>query len=92
MTAAPDSLDHFDQPVAQPLLMKSMSTIFQRFNDGENSDTIVQMPQQTLTTSTHQYPIDVLACRLEKYLADPSSAHENYPWATRFVMGIPVAS
>jgi hypothetical protein len=92
MTAAPHSFGHFDQPVAPPLLRKSMSTIFQRFNDGETSDTIIQMPQQILTTSTHQYPIDVLACRLEKYLADPLFAHESYPWAARFVMGIPVAS
>jgi hypothetical protein len=92
MTAAPHSLGHFDQPVAPPLLRKSMSTTFQRYNDGEIADTIIQMPQQILTTSTHQYPIDVMACRLEKYLADPLFALENYPWAARFVMGIPVAS
>lgn len=69
-----------------------MSPIFQRLDDGKISDTIIQMPQQILTSSTHQYPIDVLACRLEKYLADPSFAHESYPWVARFVMGFPVAS
>lgn len=69
-----------------------MSTIFQRYADDEVSDFTIQMPQRTLATSTHQCPIDVLACRLEKYQADPSSAHDKYPWAARFVMGIPVPS
>lgn len=69
-----------------------MSPIFQRYADDEASDITIQMPQRILATSTHQYPIDVLACRLEKYQADPSSVHDKYPWATRFVMGIPVPS
>lgn len=69
-----------------------MSTIFRRIDDGEISETIIQMPQQILTYSTNQYAIDVLACRLEKYLTDPSLAHETYPWAARFVMGIPISS
>jgi hypothetical protein len=29
---------------------------------------------------THQYPIDVLAGRLEKYQTDPTAAHDRYPW------------
>ena len=69
-----------------------MSPIFKRYADDEMSDSSIHMPQRILTTSTHQYPIDVLACRLEKYQADPSSVHDKYPWATRFVMGIPVPS
>ncbi|WP_223507728.1 DUF262 domain-containing protein [Pseudomonas sp. BF-B-25] len=69
-----------------------MSPIFQRYADDEASDITIQMPQRILATSTHQYPIDVLACRLEKHQADPSSVHDKYPWATRFVMGIPVPS
>ncbi|WP_223550233.1 DUF262 domain-containing protein [Pseudomonas sp. A-B-19] len=69
-----------------------MSPIFQRYADDEASDITIQMPQRILATSTHQCPIDVLACRLEKYQADPSSVHDKYPWATRFVMGIPVPS
>lgn len=40
-------------------------SIFQRYNDGEISDTIIQMPQQMLTRSTHQFPIDVLASHLK---------------------------
>ncbi|MDR6927858.1 DUF262 domain-containing protein [Pseudomonas sp. BE134] len=75
-----------------PPLRKSMSTIFQRYGDDEISDSTIRMPQRVLATSTHQYPIDVLACRFEKYQADPTSAHDKYPWAARFVMGIPVPS
>jgi hypothetical protein len=69
-----------------------MSFIFQRYGDDEISDSTIQMPQRILATSTHQYPIDVLAGRLEKYQADPSDAQDRYPWAARFVMGIPVPS
>ncbi|KPU59430.1 hypothetical protein AN403_3107 [Pseudomonas fluorescens] len=69
-----------------------MPTVFQRYCDDEILDTSIQMPQRILDTSTHQFPIDVLARRFEKYLADPSSVHDNYPWAVRFVMGFPVSS
>jgi len=69
-----------------------MSTIFQRYADDEVSDITIQMPQRILATTVHHYQIDVLACQLEKYQADPSSAHDRYPWAARFVMGIPVPS
>lgn len=69
-----------------------MSFIFQRYVDDEISDSSIHMPQRTLPTAVHHYPIDVLACRLEKYQADPSSVHDRYPWAERFVMGIPVPS
>ncbi|WP_432668114.1 DUF262 domain-containing protein [Pseudomonas umsongensis] len=67
-----------------------MSIIFQRRCDEETADHRIQMPQQFFPTTTHQHSIDVLACRFEKYQADPSSTHERYPWAARFVMGIPV--
>jgi hypothetical protein len=69
-----------------------MSTIFKRYADDEISDSTIQMPQRILATSTHQYPIDVLAGRLEKYQANPTTAHDQYPWAARFVMGFPVPS
>lgn len=69
-----------------------MSIIFQRRIDEENADHRIQMPQRILPTTTHQHSIDVLALRLEKYLTDPSDAHDRYPWAARFVMGIPVPS
>lgn len=69
-----------------------MSKLFLRYVDDEISDQTIQMPQRVLATSTHQYPIDVLALRFEQYLADPSSVHDKYPWAARFVMGIPVTS
>jgi len=75
----PSSLKHY------PPLRKSMSTIFQRYGDDEIADSTSRMPQRVLATSTHQYPIDVLACRFEKYQADPRSAHDKYPWAGRFV-------
>jgi hypothetical protein len=69
-----------------------MTTVFQRYTADEISDSRIQMPQRALDTSTHQYPIDVLALRFEQYLADPSYVHEKYPWAARFVMGFPVSS
>lgn len=75
-----------------PPLRKSMTNVFQRYTADENSDANIQMPQRALETSPHQFPIDVLALRFEQYLADPSSVHEKYPWAARYVMGFPVSS
>lgn len=69
-----------------------MTTVFRRYTDDEISDHSIQMTQRVLETSTHQFPIDVLALRFEQYLTDPSSVHEKYPWAARFVMGFPVSS
>lgn len=69
-----------------------MSTIFQRHGNDETADCTIQMPQRVLATSTNQCPIDVLAGRLVQYQGDPSSFHDRYPWAARFVMGIPVPS
>lgn len=67
-----------------------MSIIFQRHRDEENADHRIQMPQRILPTTTNQFPIDVLALRFEQYQADPSNAQDRYPWAARFVLGIPV--
>jgi len=67
-----------------------MTAIFQRYADDETSDPRIQMPQQFLSTTVSHYPIDVLARHLEKYLVDPSSTHDRYPWAARFVIGMPV--
>jgi hypothetical protein len=69
-----------------------MSTIFSRYAYGEFSDSGIQMPQRSLATTVHQYPIDLLASRFEEYQADPANAHELYPWAARFVLGVPVPS
>lgn len=67
-----------------------MNPIFQRYADDETSDPRIQMPQRFLSSTVSHYPIDVLARHLEKYLVDPSSTHDRYPWAARFVMGMPV--
>lgn len=67
-----------------------MTSVFQRYTDDETSDVRIQMPQRILATTIRHHPIDVLACHLEKYLVDPSAAHDRSPWAARFVMGIPV--
>lgn len=67
-----------------------MTSIFQRYADDETSDPRIPMPQRFLSTTVSYYPIDVLARHLEKYLVDPSSTHDRYPWAARFVMGMPV--
>ncbi|MFJ3429731.1 MULTISPECIES: hypothetical protein [Pseudomonas] len=67
-----------------------MSPAFQRYADDEISDLSIRMPQRVLPTSVSHYPIEVLVSQLEKYLVDPSAAHERHPWAGRFVMGMPV--
>jgi hypothetical protein len=67
-----------------------MTSIFQRYADDEPSELRIQMPQRVLATTVSHYPIDVLVGHWEKYLVDPSSARELFPWATRFVMGMPV--
>ncbi|MNL01358.1 hypothetical protein D3C87_1218260 [compost metagenome] len=67
-----------------------MTSVFQRYADDETSDMRIRMPQRVLPTTISHYPIDILASHLEQYLVDPSSAHERFPWAARFVMGMPV--
>ncbi len=67
-----------------------MTSIFQRYADDEPSELRIQMPQRVLATTVSHYPIDVLVGQWEKYLVDPSSAREHFPWAARFVMGMPV--
>lgn len=67
-----------------------MTSIFQRYADDEKPDLNIQMPQRFLPTTVSHYPIDVLVGNWEKYLVDPSSARDRFPWAGRFVMGMPV--
>ena len=69
-----------------------MTSIFQRYADDEPSELRIQMPQRVLATTVSHYPIDVLVSHWEKYLVDPSSAREHFPWAARFVMGMPVTT
>ena len=67
-----------------------MTSFFQRYADVGTSDMHIQMPQRFLPTTVSHYPLDVLVGHWEKYLVDPSSASECFPWAVRFVMGMPV--
>jgi hypothetical protein len=67
-----------------------MTSIFQRYADDESSELRIQMPQRALATTVSHYPIDVLVGHWEKYLVDPSSARDRFPWAERFVMGMPM--
>lgn len=67
-----------------------MTSIFQRYADDQPTELRIHMPQRVLATTVSHYPIDVLVGHWEKYLVDPSSALERFPWAARFVMGIPV--
>lgn len=69
-----------------------MTSFFQRYADVRTSDMHIQMPQRFLPTTVSHYPLDVLVGHWEKYLVDPSSARECFPWAVRFVMGMPVAT
>lgn len=67
-----------------------MTSILQRYADNEPSELRIQMPQRVLATTVSHYPIDVLVGNWEKYLVDPSSACVKFPWAARFVLGMPV--
>lgn len=67
-----------------------MTSFFQRYADVGTSDMHIQMPQRFLPTTVSHYPLDVLVGHWEKYLVDPASAREHFPWAARFVMGMPV--
>ncbi|UZS69302.1 hypothetical protein [Pseudomonas syringae] len=67
-----------------------MTSIFQRYADHEPTELRIHMPQRILATTVNHYPIDVLVSHWEKYLVDPSSSRDRFPWATRFVMGMPV--
>lgn len=67
-----------------------MTSIFQRFADDESSELRIHIPQRVLAATVSHYPIDVLVGHWEKYLVDPSSVRERFPWGTRFVMGMPV--
>ena len=65
---------YFDQP---ELPRKTMTSSFKRYADGGTSDRHIYMPQRLLPTTVSHYPIDVLVGHWEKYLVDPSSAHEH---------------
>ncbi|MBD8562428.1 MULTISPECIES: DUF262 domain-containing protein [Pseudomonas] len=67
-----------------------MTPFFKRYADGGTSDLHIHMPQRLLPATVSHCPIEVLVGHWEKYLVDPSSAHEHCPWAARFVMGMPV--
>lgn len=67
-----------------------MTSFFQRYAHGGTSDLHIHMPQRFLPTTVSHCPLEVLVGHLEKYLLDPSSAREHFPWAARFVMGMPV--
>lgn len=69
-----------------------MTSFFKRYADGGTSDLHIHMPQRLLSTTVSHCPIEVLVGHWEKYLVDPSSAHEHCPWAARFVrprLGLP---
>lgn len=67
-----------------------MTSFFKRYSDGGTSDLHIHMPQRFLPTTVSHCPLEVLVGNWEKYLLDPSSAREHFPWAARFVMGMPV--
>lgn len=69
-----------------------MTPFFKRYANGGTSDLHIHMPQRLLPTTISHCPIEVLVGHWEKYLVDPSSAREQFPWAARFVMGMPVPS
>ncbi len=85
MAMRPYLPEYFDQPEPP---RKTMTSFFQRYADVGRSDRHIQMPQRFLPTTVSHYPLDVLVGHWEKYLVDPSSAREHFPWAARFVMNV----
>lgn len=81
--------EYFDQP---ELPRKTMTSFFRRYADGATSDWPIHMPQRLLPTTVSHCPLEVLVGNWENYLVDPSSALKHFPWAARFVMGMPVPS
>ena len=77
--------EYFDQP---ELPRKTITSFFKRYADGGTSDLHIHMPQRLLPTTVSHCPLEVLVGHWEKYLEDPSSAREHFPWAARFVMGM----
>lgn len=69
-----------------------MTSIFKRYADGGTSDRHIHMPQRVLPTTVSHSPLEVLVGHWEKYLVAPSSLREQFPWAARFVMGMPVTT
>ncbi|MGY2277561.1 hypothetical protein ACW9H0_08000 [Pseudomonas monsensis] len=67
-----------------------MTSFFKRYANGGTSDLRINMPQRLLPTTVSHCPLEVLVGHWEKYLVDPSSVREQFPWAARFVMGMPV--
>ncbi|QWA30545.1 DUF262 domain-containing protein [Pseudomonas sp. RC3H12] len=70
--------------------MATFHKAFQVFSSTENSNSI-RMPQKHLETTLYMYQVHTLASNLEKYSADPAKVCAQYPWATRFAMGHPLA-
>lgn len=50
------------------------------------------MPQRVLPTTVSHCPLEVLVGHWEKFRVAPSSLREQFPWAARFVMGMPVTT
>jgi len=91
MAATSHPFDYLPACSPHPLT-KHMTSVFRQYGDYKIAHGTIQMPTRVLPTTINQYPIDVLARHLEKYLTDPSSALDRYLWAARFVMGNPVPS
>jgi hypothetical protein len=70
--------------------MTTQNVVFQRHSGPDEST--VRIPQQHLMAQVFMFQVDMLAANLEKYSADPGGVKAEYPWATRFVMGHPLAT
>ncbi|MBA6098549.1 DUF262 domain-containing protein [Pseudomonas juntendi] len=70
--------------------MSSHCVAFQIFSSADDSN-YIRMPQKQLETTLYMHQVHTLASNLEKFTADPAKARAQYPWATRFAMGHPLA-
>ncbi|WP_372028362.1 hypothetical protein [Pseudomonas kurunegalensis] len=70
--------------------MKS-SIAYQTLDTSISSAIEITMPPNVLQTMAHLYDIDHLLRNYKNYSASKSSVHAEYPWATNFVMGHPLA-
>jgi len=67
------------------------NSAYQALDPSISSPVEITMPPNVVHAVAHLYDIDHLLRNHEDYSASKSSVHAEYPWATSFVMGLPIA-
>ena len=78
----------------QDAIMKSVrkANQFSRNAGAESADANCRMPSNTLDANVANVTIGELLGRLEDFTSGLAGGPEMYPWASRFVMGLPLPS